>query len=84
MAYQYVTMEVNDADRTATLTINAPDACPTTSADAFAQGSDWWLLKAFRELDDALLHLRMNLRDVALVLLRATGDAATVRATDEP
>ena len=25
----------------------------------------------------------MNLRDVALVLLRATGDAATVRATDE-
>ena len=28
--YEYVTMEVNDADRTATLTINAPDACPTT------------------------------------------------------
>ena len=29
-SYQYVTMEVSDADRTATLTINAPDACPTT------------------------------------------------------
>lgn len=81
--YEYVTMEVNDADRTATLTIDAPDSCPTTPADAFAQGSDWWVLKAFRELDDALLHLRMNLRDVALVLLRATGDPATVRSTDE-
>ncbi len=82
-SYQYVTMEVSDADRTATLTINAPDSGPTTPADALAQGSNWWALKAFRELDDALLHLRMNLRDVALVLLRATGDAATVRATDE-
>lgn len=81
--YEYVALDVNQEDRTATVTINAPDTCPTTPADALAQGSDWWILKAFRELDDVLLNLRMNLRDVALVLLRATGSADTVRATDD-
>ncbi len=40
------------------------------------------MLRAFRELDDALLQLRMNLPQIALVLLRARGSAATVRATD--
>lgn len=81
--YRHVTLEVDPAQRTATLTIDAPEACPTTPAAAHAEGSDWWVLRAFRELDDALLNLRMNLRDVALVMLRTTGSADTVRATDE-
>jgi len=81
--YRYVSLTIDEADRTANLTIEAPEACPTSADDAFAAGAGWWLLEAFRELDDALLHLRMNLRDVALVLVRATGSAATVRATDE-
>ncbi|MDG1051374.1 MAG: 2,3-epoxybenzoyl-CoA dihydrolase [Planctomycetota bacterium] len=81
--YEYVELKIQEEDRTATLTINAPDSCPATEADAFAAGASWWLLQAFRELDDALLHLRMNLRDVALVLIRATGSAETMRSTDE-
>lgn len=81
--YKYVSLEIQEADRTASLTIHAPDACPAAEDEAYAEGAAWWLLQAFRELDDALLHLRMNLRDVALVLIRATGSADTVRATDE-
>lgn len=81
--YRHVTMNLNPAHRTANLTIKAPDACPTTDGDALAVAADWWILRAMRELDDALLHLRTNLRDIALVLLRATGSADTVRATDE-
>lgn len=80
--YRHVEVKLDPAQRTATVTITAPDACPTTEADARAAGASWWIFRAFRELDDALLHLRMNLRDVALVLLHARGSADTVRATD--
>src|SRR5262249_43559820 len=53
-----------------------------TVDEAFAQGSDWWILRAFRELDDAILDLRLNRPDVGLVLLRATGDPSVLTATD--
>ncbi len=80
--YEYVTMELDPAQRTANLTINAPDSCPSTIDEAYAQGAAWWIFQAFREMDDAILHLRTNLRDIALVLLRATGSAATLETTD--
>lgn len=82
-AYKYVTLELDPEQRTATLEINAPDSCPTSADAAHAEGCDWWILRAMREFDDALLNLRTNLRDIALVLLRATGNAQTVRTTDE-
>ena len=82
-AYESVKLSLDAGQRTATLSIEAPDTCPADADAAFAQGANWWILQAFRELDDALLHLRMNLRDIALVLLRATGTAETVRKTDE-
>lgn len=81
--YRHVTMVLDPEQRVAHLTIEAPESCAATDADALAEGPNWWILRAMRELDDALLHLRTNLRDIALVLLRATGSAATVRATDE-
>lgn len=80
--YDYVTMELDPEQRTANLTINAPDSCPSTVAEAYGQGAAWWIFQAFRELDDAILHLRTNLRDIALVLLRATGSAETLDTTD--
>ena len=82
LQYEYVTLKLNASERTADLTIQAPDSCPTTAEDALAQGANWWVLKAFRELDDALLNLRMNERNIALVMLRAVGSLATLRATD--
>ena len=82
LTYQHVTCSVDETGRVAELTITAPDSCPRTAEEALAQGGTWWILAAFRELDDALLHLRMDLRDVNLVLLRARGSADTVRATD--
>ena len=47
-----------------------------------AEGADTWSLRAFRELDDALCHLRFNLPDIGTVLLRAEGDGAAVLAHD--
>lgn len=80
--YQYVTVELDPAERTANLTINAPDTCASSVSEAYEQGSAWWVFQAFRELDDALLHLRTNEREIALVLLRATGSADTIDTTD--
>jgi len=80
--YTHVTLGLDADGRTADLTISAPTACPASEAEAVAAGADWWVLQAFRELDDALLHLRMDQRSIALVLLRAKGPSATLRATD--
>jgi benzoyl-CoA-dihydrodiol lyase len=45
-------------------------------------GLDWSLLLA-RELDDAILHLRLNEPTLGLIVLRSKGDAAAVLAVDE-
>ncbi len=80
--YEYVTLKLDRAARTAELEIQAPETCAKDADEAYSQGSAWWLLKAFRELDDALLQLRFNEPEIALVLLRATGSADTIEATD--
>ncbi|MDA1264577.1 MAG: 2,3-epoxybenzoyl-CoA dihydrolase [Planctomycetota bacterium] len=82
LRYRYVAVTFDRDQRTVDLTVSAPDAGPTSADEALAAGSDWWVLQAFRELDDALLQLRMNERDIALVLLRTQGPAATVQAMD--
>jgi benzoyl-CoA-dihydrodiol lyase len=80
--YQYVSCAINSVARTAELTITAPDSCPTDAESARAEASSWWILRAMRELDEALLNLRINRLDVGLVLLRAKGSAETVQTTD--
>jgi len=80
--YRYVELALDANARTAELEIRAPDRAPDTAEKAFAEGADWWLLRAFRELDDALLHLRINHAEIGLVLVRAKGSADTVLATD--
>ncbi|MBI5362473.1 MAG: benzoyl-CoA-dihydrodiol lyase [Planctomycetes bacterium] len=83
LTYRHVTLRIDSKERTAELVITAPATTPKTAADARKEGAAWWVLRAFRELDDAVCRLRLNHSEVALVLLRAKGPAATVRATDE-
>ncbi|HHH27396.1 MAG TPA: benzoyl-CoA-dihydrodiol lyase, partial [Polyangiaceae bacterium] len=84
LSYRYVTLEIDADTRTARLTIRTPDEPqPTTAEEIQAAGSSQWSLRAFRELDDALLQLRLNHLEVGLVILRATGDAARVVAIDD-
>ena len=73
-----------DADtRTAEITISAPeDAGPDNPAAIREAGADWWALRMFRELDDALLRLRFNHPDAGLVLLKTRGSAENVLAHD--
>jgi benzoyl-CoA-dihydrodiol lyase len=80
IAYRHVEVRFDRAARTAELTIAAPDAPPP--ADLAGQGDDLWDLRAFRELDDALLRLRFNHPEIGVVLIRARGDRARVLAHD--
>jgi benzoyl-CoA-dihydrodiol lyase len=81
--YKYVTVAFDRAARTATLTVRAPDRDePKTPADLGKAGSNAWAIRAFRELDDALLDLRFNQPDIGVVSLKTAGDAAKVLAVD--
>src|SRR6185295_17983027 len=59
--YRHLTLELDPELRVAHLTVRGPEAGEPTSVDAMRErGSDLWALRAFRELDDALLDLRFN------------------------
>src|SRR4051812_23168454 len=82
--YRYVSLKVNREGRHAELTVRGPEANqPTTAEEIQNLGDSYWPLRAYRELDDALLHLRMNEPEVGLVLLRTSGEIENVRAVDK-
>ncbi|MBK7858745.1 MAG: benzoyl-CoA-dihydrodiol lyase [Archangiaceae bacterium] len=78
--YRFVSLRLQPKDRLAVLTVRGPDAGPP--ADASGITCDAWSLRAFRELDDALLRLRINHLDVGTVLLKTEGDAQKVLQWD--
>jgi len=81
--YRYVSLKLDAESRRAELTLRAPaEVGPTTREAVRAAGSDWWPLAAFREFDDALLHLRLNQLSIGTVVLRTQGDAQVVLAID--
>ena len=81
--YKYVTLELDRTARTATLTVRAPSASEPASPEELAKaGAGAWAVRAFRELDDALLDLRFNQPEIGVVALKTTGDAEAVLAVD--
>jgi benzoyl-CoA-dihydrodiol lyase len=85
--YRHVELTWNAQTRTAELTVTGPSeadlAIAQKGGDAIhAAGDALWALRAYRELDDALLQLRVNHPTIGLVLVRAKGDAARTQAHD--
>ena len=63
--------------------IKAPETAPPADIDGLiAQGASFWPLQVARELDDAILHLRINELEIAMLLFKSHGDAANVVACD--
>jgi benzoyl-CoA-dihydrodiol lyase len=82
--YSAVSVEFDRGKRTADLTVRAPaDTQPTTPEGIFEAGDRFWPLRAFRELDDALLRLRMNEPEIGTIVLRTEGDPRAVMAIDQ-
>jgi benzoyl-CoA-dihydrodiol lyase len=81
--YRHVRLELDRPARTATLTVFAPPAGePLDPEGMMGRGADLWALRAFRELDDALLHLRVDLPEISVVLVRTSGDLDSVLELD--
>ncbi|MFO0602193.1 MAG: 2,3-epoxybenzoyl-CoA dihydrolase [Polyangiales bacterium] len=81
--YSFVTVSIDAGRRLAEITVRAPSEPPPETPEALhAAGAAQWAVAMWRELDDALLHLRFNRLDVGTVLLRTAGDPEAVRAHD--
>jgi len=69
--------------RTASLIVRGPNEPQPETPAAFAgMGDRAWALRAFRELDDALLRLRLNEPEIGTIVVRTEGDGEKVRAVD--
>jgi benzoyl-CoA-dihydrodiol lyase len=81
--YKYVSLVIDGDTRRATLTVRAPEGDVAATPEALEkQGANAWAIRAFRELDDALLELRFNRLSVGVVAVRTEGDPDKVRAVD--
>ncbi len=81
--YGYVNVDIDRAARIATISIGAPDAAPPADVDGMlAQDAAFWPLQVARELDDAILHLRINELETAMLVFKSHGDGAQVLAYD--
>ena len=55
---------------------------PDSPERIVAAGDQFWPLRAFRELDDALLRLRFNEPEIGTIVVRTTGDVALLTGVD--
>src|SRR6516164_7846485 len=81
--YGFVGVEIDRAARIATISIKADEAPPPSDIDGLiAQGAAFWPLQVARELDDAILHLRLNELEIGMLVFKSHGDRANVLACD--
>jgi benzoyl-CoA-dihydrodiol lyase len=84
IAYTHVKVELDREKRRATITIAGPAEAPPASAEAAqAQGTAFWPLTMARELEDTILHLRLNEPELGLWAFRTEGDSKAVLAYDD-
>lgn len=83
ITHHFVSLAIDARARTATIRMKGPASDePVDIAAMQERGNDLWALRAFRELDDVLLHLRFNHPDVGVVLIKTEGDPEAVRRVD--
>jgi benzoyl-CoA-dihydrodiol lyase len=83
IAYRYVTCVIARGRGLAEISIEGPADEPPPGPDGIhALGGDFWPLALARELDDLILHLRVNEEEIGLWVVRTTGRANRVEAHD--
>jgi benzoyl-CoA-dihydrodiol lyase len=81
--YRFVDVAFDRARRVAEITVKAPEETgPRDLAGILALGAAWWPLAMARELDDAILMLRVNELELGTLLLKTRGSLAAVQASD--
>src|SRR5882672_7086499 len=77
--YKYVSVAFDRAARVATIILRGPDSPPPTSAEEMVgHGAAFWPLQVARELDDAILDIRLNELDIAAIVFKSEGDPRIV------
>ena len=81
LSYTAVEVEIDRANSKAIVTISGPDGPAPADMNAMqALGADAYMLRVARELDDAIMHLRLNETKLALLVFRTQGDAELLQA----
>ena len=84
ISYSCVDIEVDRERSVATMTVRGPtQPVPNSVEAAHALGDKFWPLTVARELEDAVLHLRVNEPTINVVLLRTDGSGPAVLAHDD-
>jgi len=84
IVYEHVVIDIDRAASTATITIQAPsEAPPSDPATIHAAGAAFWPLALARELDDAIMQLRLNEQTVGTWVFKTAGAADLVEAADK-
>jgi benzoyl-CoA-dihydrodiol lyase len=82
--YSAVDLEIDRDKRVATLTIAGPSGhVPADAAEVQAMGDQFWALRAFRELDDAILRMRIAEPLIGTVVIKTRGDHDAMLRVDE-
>ena len=82
LRYAHLHVAYERAHRRATLTLHGPTELPTDLAGIHEAGAAFWPLALALELDDAILHLRLNEPELGLLVFRSQGDPHAVLAAD--
>lgn len=84
LTYSSVEVSLDPDAGTATISINGPqDAAPQNIDALHRDGARTWMLRAARELDDAILHLRFNQTELGVLIFKCSGDPAQVLAHEK-
>ena len=78
VTYSSVEVSFDRQTRVATITVHGPQTPLESVAQLHEQGAAAWVLRAARELDDAILHLRLNELETGVWAFRTQGDAELV------
>ena len=83
VSYKHVDVEVDRERGVANVTVRGPsEPVPASVEKAHALGAAFWPLAMARELEDAILHLRLNEPTIGVILFRTEGDAKAALAHD--
>ncbi len=83
VTYSHVAVQIERPRRVGHLTIRGPSVqAPVTTEAARAAADSFWPLVIARELDDAILHLRLNEPEIGLVVIHTVGDLSAVLRLD--
>lgn len=82
-SYSHVFVELDEAQRKAMLTLRAPSTTTDSLDEVHQQGSNWWPLQVYRELNDAILRLRFNFPTLGLWILETEGCVENILAAEK-